>query len=78
MVVTSIVLSAGFFIYMFACMKNLFYFGLITGITIITALLADLLVTPALMALISQRGRPVEQDIEDDFFRSTTLTQDRR
>lgn len=61
MVVTSIVLSAGFFIYMFATMKNLFYFGLITGITIITALLADLLVAPAVMALAIQRIEPVCQ-----------------
>ena len=32
---TSLVLAAGFFIYMFASMNNLFYFGLLTGFTII-------------------------------------------
>lgn len=51
MLVTSIVLSIGFFIFMFASMRNLYLFGMLTGITIITALLADFLVAPALMAL---------------------------
>jgi predicted RND superfamily exporter protein len=68
MVVTTIVLSSGFFIYMFATMKNLFYFGLITGITIITALLADLVVTPALMALGSPPVEPFEQGAKGDVF----------
>ena len=52
MLVTSIVLSIGFFIFTFASMRNFFYFGLFTGITIITALLADFFLAPALMALI--------------------------
>ena len=51
MLVTSVVLSLGFFIFMFASMNNLFYFGLLTGITIIVALLADFFLAPALMAL---------------------------
>jgi len=50
--VTTVVLSIGFFIYMFAMMKNLFYFGLLTGITIILALVANFFLAPALMALI--------------------------
>jgi predicted RND superfamily exporter protein len=33
-------------------MNNLFYFGLLTGLTIILALLADFFLAPALMALI--------------------------
>jgi predicted RND superfamily exporter protein len=57
MLVTSIVLSLGFFIYMFASMNNLFYFGLLTGMTIISALLADFLVAPALMALANPTTR---------------------
>ncbi|MBW1804639.1 MAG: MMPL family transporter, partial [Deltaproteobacteria bacterium] len=58
MLVTSIVLSLGFFIFMLASMKNLFYFGLLTGITIITALLADFLLAPALMMLVRhKRGK---------------------
>ena len=37
LLVTTVVLSIGFFIYMFASMNNLFDFGLLTGITIILA-----------------------------------------
>ncbi len=51
MLVTSIVLSAGFFIFCLADMKNLVDFGLLTGVTILTALAADFIVAPALMAL---------------------------
>lgn len=50
--ITTVVLSIGFFIYMFAAMNNLFYFGLLTGITIVLALVANFLLAPALMALI--------------------------
>ena len=52
MMTTSVVLSIGFFIFMFASMGNLFYFGLLTGIAIILALLSDLFLAPALMALV--------------------------
>ena len=55
MLVTSVVLCLGFFIYMFASMHNLFNFGLLTGITIIVALLADYLVAPAMMALVHHK-----------------------
>ena len=51
MLVTSIVLSAGFFIFCFANMRNLIDFGLLTAITIMTALAADFVLAPALMAL---------------------------
>ncbi len=51
MLITSIVLSIGFFIYMFASMDNLFAFGLLTGSAIIVALLADFYIAPALLAL---------------------------
>jgi predicted RND superfamily exporter protein len=57
MLVTSIVLSIGFFIYMFATMGNYFNFGLLTGITIITALLADFILAPAIMMLIKHPDR---------------------
>ena len=52
MLVTTIVLSAGFFIFTFSSMNNLISFGLITGLTIIIALLGDILLAPAMMALI--------------------------
>ncbi len=53
MLVTSVVLSLGFFIFMFAGMNNLVNFGLLTGMTIILALIADFLLAPAIMSLIS-------------------------
>jgi len=65
MLVTSIVLALGFANYMFAEMQTFFYFGLLTAITIIVALLADFLLAPALMILIplpqwtsKQGGKP--------------------
>jgi uncharacterized membrane protein YdfJ with MMPL/SSD domain len=36
---------------MLAHMENLYYFGLLTGFTIIVAFVADVTVSPALMAL---------------------------
>ena len=56
MLVTTIVLSIGFFIFVFASMNNLFAFGLLTAFTILMALAADYLVAPALMVLVN---RPV-------------------
>ena len=52
MLVTTIVLSVGFFIFVFASMNNLFAFGLLTAFTIVMALAADYLVAPALMVLV--------------------------
>jgi predicted RND superfamily exporter protein len=54
---TSLVLSAGFFIYMLATMNNLFYFGLLTGLTIILAFLADVVLAPALMVLVARPAK---------------------
>ena len=50
MLITTIVLATGFFLYMFSTMSNLFNFGLLTGFTILMALLADFLLAPALMS----------------------------
>jgi len=55
MLTTSIVLSIGFFVYMFAYMRNMFRFGLLVGLAIIIALLADFLLGPALMVLMAGR-----------------------
>jgi len=49
------VLSIGFFLYMFSSLSNLFNFGLLTGFTIIMALLADFFLAPALMAIMDDR-----------------------
>ncbi len=65
MLATTIILSVGFFIFMFASMINIAEFGLLTGLAIIFALLADFLLAPAIMklvvskypTLIQQRGK---------------------
>ena len=58
MLTTSVVLSIGFFIFTLASMNNLFFFGLLTGIAILLALGADLILAPALMALVVGRTGP--------------------
>ena len=55
MLVTTCVLSIGFFTFMFASMKNLYNFGMLTGITIIMALLSDYFIAPALMIVVNKR-----------------------
>ena len=57
MLLTTIVLSAGFFIFTLSSMNNLISFGLITGLAIIIALLGDILLAPAMMALL-YKNRP--------------------
>jgi uncharacterized protein len=52
MMVTTIVLSFGFFVFMGASMTNIFNFGLLTGIAIIIAVLADFFLVPALMKIM--------------------------
>lgn len=56
MVITTIVLSLGFYAYMFGKMESVQNFGFLTGSVIILALLGDLLLAPALMVLIAKRG----------------------
>ena len=55
MLFTSLVLATGFFLYTMASMENLFFFGLLTGFTILTAFLADIFLAPALLALVVHR-----------------------
>ena len=50
--ITSIVLSSGFLVFMFASMTNLFNFGLIMGVVVIVAMVADLVLVGAMMKLI--------------------------
>ena len=50
--ITSIVLSSGFLVFMFASMTNLFNFGLITGVTVLVAMITNLTLTSALMKLV--------------------------
>ncbi len=55
MLFTSIVLSFGFFLYMYAGMMNLRVFGFLTGATILLAFVADVVIAPALMALVAKK-----------------------
>ncbi len=56
MVITTIVLSLGFFAYLMGTMESVQNFGFLTGSVIIFALLADLLLAPALMVLVAKKG----------------------
>ncbi len=55
--ITSIVLSSGFFVFMFASMTNLFNFGLITGVTVLMAMLTNLTVTGSMMKLTIKKDK---------------------
>jgi len=59
MLITTLVLSTGFFVLMAATLNHLVRFGLFTGITILLALLADFLLAPALMMLMTKRDERV-------------------
>jgi predicted RND superfamily exporter protein len=59
MVVTSIVLSSGFFVFMGASMNNIVNFGFLTGIAIIVALLADFFLVGAIMKVIVKNRRDI-------------------
>ena len=52
MVFTTLVLVTGFWLFMFGTMTNIFYFGLLTGVTLIFALLSDFLLAPAMLELV--------------------------
>jgi predicted RND superfamily exporter protein len=56
MVITTIVLSLGFYAYLAGTMESVQNFGFLTGSVIIFALLADLLLAPALMVLVAKKG----------------------
>jgi len=55
LLLTSMILCAGFFILMTASLSLLKVFGALTGITIIFALLADFVLNPALMILVTKK-----------------------
>jgi uncharacterized protein len=59
MVITSLVLCGGFIIYTTAYLSCYVYFGVLVGCTILFALAADLLLVPALLALIYGKQRAV-------------------
>lgn len=68
MLVTSMVLAVGFYIFVFASLNNVIQFGLLTGTAIILALLADFLLAPALMVLLNPAAagaRPTAENVEE-------------
>ena len=63
MLVTTLVLSLGFFIYMLASLNNIIRFGFLTGVTLIAALLADYYLAPALMVIVNKKkGSKIEME----------------
>jgi predicted RND superfamily exporter protein len=56
LVTTTVVLCCGFLMYSFATMSNIVAFGQLSALTLGLALIAEVLVTPALVALVT-RGR---------------------
>ena len=48
---TTIILSGGFFVYVFSDMSSLISFGLLTAATLILAFIADITLTPALVTI---------------------------
>jgi predicted RND superfamily exporter protein len=57
MLFTTVILGAGFFVLLFAELKSTINFGVITGFTILMALLADFLLAPALVVLMTRKER---------------------
>lgn len=56
MIFTTIILGTGFFICVFAELNSTSNFGIITGFSIVMALLADFLLSPALMILVTKKN----------------------
>ena len=54
LVATSIVLSLGFYVYMFATLNNLINFGILAGGAITIALISNIILGPALLTLITK------------------------
>ncbi|MCK5310756.1 MAG: MMPL family transporter [Desulfobacteraceae bacterium] len=55
MLITSLVLSTGFFVLVAASLNHVVRFGVFTGLTILVALLGDFLLAPALMVVINKK-----------------------
>jgi predicted RND superfamily exporter protein len=63
MIMTSVILVAGFCVYMAATTYNLQRFGKLVGLTVVLALLIDLIFSPALLRTI-YRSRPKQEGTE--------------
>ncbi|TDG11387.1 hypothetical protein E2F43_18550 [Seongchinamella unica] len=62
LVVTTVALSLGFFLFAFATMQSVMLFGLLTGFTIVLALVADFIVMPAILVWMIPDRSPVAPD----------------
>jgi len=62
---TSLVLASGFFLFVVSDMINLINFGAIAGLAIITALLADIILAPALMVVFSSPDKPLDESVSE-------------
>ncbi|MBW1893180.1 MAG: MMPL family transporter [Deltaproteobacteria bacterium] len=62
---TSLVLASGFFLFVASDMINLINFGAIAGLAIITALLADIILAPALMVIFSPPDKPLDESVSE-------------
>jgi predicted RND superfamily exporter protein len=60
LVMTTLILCLGFASYLFSSMGNIYSFGILLIITLFSALLADLLITPAVLALYYQKPKFIE------------------
>ncbi len=60
MLITTVVLALGFFMFTFASMLNIERFGYLTGLTLVLALLADFFSVPALMILMYSKKQSEE------------------
>jgi predicted RND superfamily exporter protein len=67
MLFTSVVLSLGFFVYVFATLNHFIRFGILTGITILVAFFADIFLAPAIVLLMMRhRQQPVHQNVSNE------------
>ena len=55
MLITTVVLAGGFSVLGLAAIKSVAYFGLLLATALVSALLADLLVVPALLVVWDRR-----------------------
>ncbi len=65
MLLTSLILSSAFFIYLFSTLNHLNHFGILAGLAVILALGSDFFITPALMKVFYSRrvSPPVEKSV---------------
>ncbi len=63
-IASSLILAAGFFVLVFASVKSISYFGLLTMVATLFALVSDLIITPALLVTVRFSGRTAPRPTE--------------